>query len=54
MIKKSEKHDDLDKKAIEQLLNELQDERDALDSIMENTNAQLAYLDLQFNFIKVN
>jgi PAS domain S-box-containing protein len=54
MNTKSDTHDDVDKKAIEQLMHELQDERDALDSIMENTNAQLAYLDLQFNFIKVN
>ena len=29
-------------------------ERDTLETIMENTNAQIAYLDAQFNFVLVN
>ena len=33
---------------------QLQAERDTLDVIMENTRAHLAYLDPQFNFIRVN
>ncbi len=33
---------------------ELRREKNALEAIMENTSAQLAYLDPQFNFIEVN
>ena len=44
--------------AIEQtfsdLSQELQKERDRLDAIIENTNTQLAYLDNQFNLLRVN
>jgi PAS domain S-box-containing protein len=43
-----------DQRPIEKLMSELQEERDVLDSIMENTNTQLAYLDTQFNFLRVN
>lgn len=38
----------------EQLKNQLQNERDLLKIIMENTDANLAYLDPNFNFIMVN
>ncbi len=38
----------------ETLAESLQKERDVLQAIMENTQAQLAYLDPQFNFIRVN
>jgi PAS domain S-box-containing protein len=33
---------------------DLKIEKDTLQAIMENTNAQIAYLDPQFNFVKVN
>jgi len=38
----------------EALAQDLQAERDILDTIMENTSAQLAYLDPDFNFVRVN
>jgi PAS domain S-box-containing protein len=44
----------LEQQEMDLLINELQEERDVLDSIMENSNAQIAYLDSEFNFIKVN
>ncbi len=37
-----------------QMEQELQIEKDTLQAIMENTNAQIAYLDPKFNFVKVN
>ncbi len=36
------------------LAEDLQQERDKLQTIMENTHAQLAYLDADFNFVHVN
>jgi PAS domain S-box-containing protein len=36
------------------LAQDLRRERDLLETIMENTHAQLAYLDSQFNFVRVN
>jgi PAS domain S-box-containing protein len=38
----------------EKLASALQEERDTLEVIMESTEAQLAYLDAQFNFLRVN
>ncbi len=38
----------------EDLAGKLEIERDTLSSIMENTRTQLAYLDRDFNFVKVN
>jgi PAS domain S-box-containing protein len=38
----------------EELANSLKKKRDTLQTIMENTHAQLAYLDSQFNFVRVN
>jgi PAS domain S-box-containing protein len=38
----------------EKLADALQEERDILEVIMESTEAQLAYLDAQFNFLRVN
>jgi PAS domain S-box-containing protein len=38
----------------EELANTLEKERDTLQAIMENTYTQLAYLDPQFNFLRVN
>ena len=38
----------------QELAVELQRERDKLQTIMENTHAQLAYLDADFNFVHVN
>jgi two-component system NtrC family sensor kinase len=38
----------------EQVARRLQRERDLLSTIVENTHAQLAYLDDQFNFVRVN
>ncbi|MDD5145752.1 MAG: PAS domain S-box protein [Candidatus Pacebacteria bacterium] len=43
-----------DKEQIENLLVDIASERDLLDVIKENTEAQLAYLDKDFNFLKVN
>jgi PAS domain S-box-containing protein len=40
--------------SIAALAADLEQERDTLQTIMENTHAQLAYLDLDFNFIRVN
>ena len=42
------------KKSMSALLQELQKERNTLDAIMEEISTPLAYLDNQFNFIKVN
>ncbi|RJR31297.1 PAS domain S-box protein [Candidatus Parcubacteria bacterium] len=39
---------------IEDLAGRLKKEKDTLSVIMENTAAQLAYLDLRFNFIRIN
>jgi PAS domain S-box-containing protein len=39
---------------LEQLARTLQEERDTLEVIMESTEAQLAYLDAEFNFLRVN
>jgi PAS domain S-box-containing protein len=38
----------------EALARTLKEERDTLDTIMENTRTHLAYLDPQFNFVRVN
>jgi PAS domain S-box-containing protein len=38
----------------EKLAGALQEERDTLEVIMESTDAQLAYLDAEFNFLRVN
>ena len=38
----------------EELARALEEERDVLEVIMENTGAQVAYLDPEFNFIRVN
>lgn len=38
----------------EKLAGALQEERDTLEVIMESTEAQLAYLDAEFNFVRVN
>jgi two-component system cell cycle sensor histidine kinase/response regulator CckA len=38
----------------EKLAGALQEERDTLEVIMESTEAQLAYLDAEFNFLRVN
>ena len=43
-----------DRAAIEALAGTLELERDVLQAIMENTPAQLAYLDAHFNFVLVN
>lgn len=42
------------RRRLEQLAGTLQDERDMLEVIMESTDAQLAYLDAEFNFLRVN
>lgn len=42
------------KKYFKRLRNDPREERDILDVIMENTEAHLAYLDYNFNIIKVN
>jgi PAS domain S-box-containing protein len=39
---------------LEELAGTLQDERNMLEVIMESTEAQLAYLDAEFNFVRVN
>jgi PAS domain S-box-containing protein len=43
-----------DRKFIEDLVRSLEQERQTLQTIMENTPAQLAYLDPEFNFVRVN
>jgi PAS domain S-box-containing protein len=43
-----------DREAIGQLAHDLQQERDLLQVIMDNTQACLAYLDRDFNFVRVN
>lgn len=43
-----------DRRHIEGLAETLKQERDTLRTIMESTHAQLAYLDADFNFIRVN
>jgi PAS domain S-box-containing protein len=43
-----------DRQSIENLVQGLEREQDILQTIMENTHAQLAYLDPQFNFVRVN
>lgn len=43
-----------DRESIEELARILERERGALQTIMESTHAQLAYLDPQFNFLRVN
>jgi PAS domain S-box-containing protein len=43
-----------DREAVQELVVALERERALLDTIMEHTHAQLAYLDPQFNFVRVN
>jgi len=43
-----------DRESIEELARALQQERDRLQTIMESTHANLAYLDADFNFVRVN
>jgi len=43
-----------DRECTEELTRSVERERHTLQTIMENTHAQLAYLDPQFNFIRVN
>jgi PAS domain S-box-containing protein len=43
-----------DRQAIEDLVQDLERERETLQTIMENTYTQLAYLDPDFNFVRVN
>jgi PAS domain S-box-containing protein len=43
-----------EQKRIEGLVEALTQEADTLETIMENTGAQIAYLDSDFNFVKVN
>jgi PAS domain S-box-containing protein len=43
-----------ERKQIEELANVLKQETDTLNIIMENTHAQVAYLDPDFNFLRVN
>jgi PAS domain S-box-containing protein len=43
-----------DRESTEELARVLERERDALQTIMESTHAQLAYFDPQFNFLRVN
>jgi PAS domain S-box-containing protein len=43
-----------DGQSIEDLVRSLEQERHTLQTIMENTPAQLAYLDPKFNFVRVN
>jgi PAS domain S-box-containing protein len=43
-----------DREAIQQLAGHLAQERDVLETIMENTHACLAYLDTDFRFVAVN
>ncbi len=43
-----------DRDSIESLVTILEQERGILQTIMENTHAQLAYLDADFNFVRVN
>jgi len=43
-----------DREAAEELVQALERERVVLDTTMEHTHAQLAYLDPQFNFVRVN
>jgi PAS domain S-box-containing protein len=43
-----------DRQSTEELTRSVERERHTLQTIMENTHAQLAYLDPQFNFIRVN
>jgi PAS domain S-box-containing protein len=43
-----------DRESTKELARVLERERDALQTIMESTHAQLAYLDSQFNFVRVN
>jgi PAS domain S-box-containing protein len=43
-----------DRQVMESLARRLEEERQILETIMENTHAQLAYLDPQFNFVRVN
>ncbi len=43
-----------DRQTVEGLVRNLEQERQILQTIMENTPAQLAYLDPEFNFVRVN
>jgi PAS domain S-box-containing protein len=43
-----------DRRAVQGLATSLEQERETLQTIMENTHAQLAYLDPDFNFLRVN
>jgi PAS domain S-box-containing protein len=43
-----------DRQSTEELARTLEREQDTLQTIMENTHAHLAYLDPQFNFVRVN
>ncbi|MFN2241491.1 MAG: PAS domain-containing protein, partial [Anaerolineae bacterium] len=43
-----------DRETVEDLLHNLEEEQQILQTIMENTPAQLAYLDPEFNFVRVN
>jgi PAS domain S-box-containing protein len=43
-----------DREHIEELARALRRERDRLQTIMESTHAQIAYLDADFNFIRIN
>ena len=43
-----------DRECTEELTRSVERERHTLQTIMENTHAQLAYLDPQFNFVRVN
>ena len=45
---------DRERRRAETLAADLQQERDTLQTIMENTHAHLAYLDEDFNFLRVN
>jgi two-component system cell cycle sensor histidine kinase/response regulator CckA len=42
------------RRRVERVVGALQEERDTLEVIMESTEAQLAYLDAEFNFLRVN
>jgi PAS domain S-box-containing protein len=43
-----------DQQSVEDLVRSLEQERQTLQTIMENTPAQLAYFDPEFNFVRVN
>jgi PAS domain S-box-containing protein len=47
-------HQVLSRRKVQELAQSLAQERDVLQTIMENTPAQLAYLDPEFNFVRVN